>query len=153
MQRQKREEAGPVWEGAIYPVQEQVIQWSVVVVVVGNRRLEAPGKKGWRTHILWWLQSQRVCGEEFSVKGDTGSDPHSRKFTSGQPGMDWEARWLRGQLRGHCFAILTIVTLGSGCAWNCPSYSTNWFAEPASFSCALHYAEAGASGNFPLSTP
>lgn len=104
------------------------------------------------SHITVITKPKGMWGRVFS-KGDTGSDPHSRKFTSGQPGMDWEARWLRGQLRGHCFAILTIVTLGSGCAWNCPSYSTNWFAEPASLSWALHYAEAGAPGKFSSQHP
>lgn len=36
-------------------------------------------------------KGRSMWGRVFS-KGDMGSDPHSRKFTSGQPGMDWEAR-------------------------------------------------------------
>lgn len=144
MQRLGHEEADLVWEAVIYPVQEQYRQCSVVG---RNMRLEAPGKEGWRAHVLWWLQSQEGMWGRIFSKGDMRSDLHSRKFTSGQPGT--EAWWLRGQLRGHCFfTILTVVILGSGCAWNAQSYSTNWFSEPARLFCVLYYVEAGASGIF-----
>lgn len=146
MQRLGHEEADLVWEAVIYPVQEQYRQCSVVG---RNMRLEAPGKEGWRAHVLWWLQSQEGMWGRIFSKGDMRSDLHSRKFTSGQPGT--EAWWLRGQLRGHClFTILTVVILESGCAWNAQSYRKLVLRASQAFLCSVLCRSRGL-GNFLLS--
>lgn len=114
MQSEGHEAADLVWEAVIYPVQEQYRQCSVVG---RNMRLEAPGKEGWRAHVLWWLQSQKgMWGRSFS-KGDMRSDLHSRKIISGQPGT--EAWWLRGQLRGHFFFFFYNFKCNDPGIWMC----------------------------------